>query len=114
MRLVGDPSKAERLLGWIRNHDFDKLIESMVQAELQNIQATKSQRRGPEMAINGGRQPPRRRKIIRSLGREMRRQQPPHLLPIEGHLSISAKQERSQDAEPSLSAPDSRLSPGRC
>jgi hypothetical protein len=55
---VGDPSKAERLLGWIRNHDFDKLIESMVQAELQNIQATKSQRRGPEMAINGGRQPP--------------------------------------------------------
>jgi len=54
-RLVGDPSKAERLLGWARNHDFDKLIESMVLAELQDVQAAKLQKRGAEMAIFGRR-----------------------------------------------------------
>jgi GDPmannose 4,6-dehydratase len=36
--LVGDPSKAERVLGWHRDVDFPTLIESMVLADLKILQ----------------------------------------------------------------------------
>jgi len=32
--LLGDPSKAKRVLGWQPKHDFDWLVETMVKAEL--------------------------------------------------------------------------------
>jgi hypothetical protein len=33
--LLGDPAKAERLLGWKRKVDFDSLVKEMVEADLQ-------------------------------------------------------------------------------
>jgi len=33
--LLGDPAKAERLLGWKRKVDFDSLVKEMVDADLQ-------------------------------------------------------------------------------
>ena len=36
--LVGDPGKAERLLGWKREFSFEQLIAEMTQAELQALQ----------------------------------------------------------------------------
>jgi GDPmannose 4,6-dehydratase len=33
--LLGDPAKAERLLGWKRKVDFDSLVNEMVEADLQ-------------------------------------------------------------------------------
>lgn len=33
--LLGDPAKAERLLGWKRKVDFDTLVKEMVEADLQ-------------------------------------------------------------------------------
>ncbi len=36
--LVGDPSKAERVLGWRREVDFPQLVESMVAADLKVLQ----------------------------------------------------------------------------
>ena len=32
--LLGDPTKAEKLLGWIRVVNFDSLVKEMVQADL--------------------------------------------------------------------------------
>jgi GDPmannose 4,6-dehydratase len=32
--LLGDPSKAKRVLGWTPKHNFDWLVEHMVKAEL--------------------------------------------------------------------------------
>jgi len=32
--LLGDPAKAERLLGWKRKVDFDSLVKEMVEADL--------------------------------------------------------------------------------
>lgn len=37
--LLGDPAKAERVLGWKRQVDFDSLVKEMVNADLK---ATKS------------------------------------------------------------------------
>jgi GDPmannose 4,6-dehydratase len=37
--LLGNPSKAERVLGWKRHVDFDSLVKEMVNADLK---ATKS------------------------------------------------------------------------
>jgi GDP-D-mannose dehydratase len=34
-QLLGRPAKAERLLGWKRNVDFDSLVKEMVEADLQ-------------------------------------------------------------------------------
>ena len=36
--LVGDPSKAERVLGWRREVDFPTLVEMMVAADLKALQ----------------------------------------------------------------------------
>ena len=33
--LLGNPAKAERLLGWKREVDFDSLVKEMVEADLQ-------------------------------------------------------------------------------
>ena len=33
--LLGNPAKAERLLGWKRQVDFDSLVKEMVEADLQ-------------------------------------------------------------------------------
>lgn len=33
--LLGNPAKAERLLGWKRKVDFDTLVKEMVEADLQ-------------------------------------------------------------------------------
>ena len=33
--LVGDPAKAERLLDWKRNYDFEQLVDEMIAAELE-------------------------------------------------------------------------------
>ena len=33
--LLGNPAKAERLLGWKRKVDFDTLVQEMVEADLQ-------------------------------------------------------------------------------
>ena len=33
--LLGDPAKAERLLGWKRKVNFDSLVKEMVEADLQ-------------------------------------------------------------------------------
>lgn len=33
--LLGNPAKAERLLGWKRKVDFDSLVKEMVEADLQ-------------------------------------------------------------------------------
>lgn len=33
--LLGNPAKAERILGWKRNVDFDTLVKEMVEADLQ-------------------------------------------------------------------------------
>jgi GDPmannose 4,6-dehydratase len=32
--LLGNPAKAERLLGWKRKVDFDSLVKEMVEADL--------------------------------------------------------------------------------
>lgn len=32
--LLGNPAKAERILGWKRKVDFDTLVKEMVQADL--------------------------------------------------------------------------------
>jgi GDPmannose 4,6-dehydratase len=32
--LLGDPAKAERVLGWKRRVDFDSLVKEMVEADL--------------------------------------------------------------------------------
>jgi GDPmannose 4,6-dehydratase len=32
--LLGDPTKAERLLGWKREVDFESLVKEMVEADL--------------------------------------------------------------------------------
>ncbi|KAI0922967.1 hypothetical protein AcV5_009822 [Taiwanofungus camphoratus] len=37
--LLGNPAKAERLLGWKRNVDFDSLVKEMVEADLQASKA---------------------------------------------------------------------------
>jgi GDPmannose 4,6-dehydratase len=33
-QLLGRPTKAERVLGWKRNVDFDSLVKEMVEADL--------------------------------------------------------------------------------
>ncbi len=33
--LLGDPTKADRLLGWKRKVDFDSLVKEMVEADLE-------------------------------------------------------------------------------
>ena len=33
--LLGNPAKAERVLGWKRKVDFDSLVKEMVEADLQ-------------------------------------------------------------------------------
>ena len=34
-QLLGRPAKAERLLGWKRNVNFDSLVKEMVEADLE-------------------------------------------------------------------------------
>jgi GDPmannose 4,6-dehydratase len=38
--LIGDPSKARRILGWEPKHTFRDLVTEMVQSDLANIQRT--------------------------------------------------------------------------
>jgi GDPmannose 4,6-dehydratase len=38
--LIGDPSKARRILGWEPKHTFRDLVAEMVQSDLANIQRT--------------------------------------------------------------------------
>jgi GDPmannose 4,6-dehydratase len=37
--LVGDPSKAQRVLGWKREMDFPTLVETMVTSDLAALQS---------------------------------------------------------------------------
>jgi GDPmannose 4,6-dehydratase len=37
--LLGNPAKAERILGWKRRVDFDSLVREMVQADLKTAQS---------------------------------------------------------------------------
>ena len=37
--LLGDPTKAEKLLGWKRKVDFDSLVKEMVEADLKAVQS---------------------------------------------------------------------------
>ena len=45
--LVGDPSKAKRLLGWEPEVSFKGLIEMMVDADLERLQESPTQKRNP-------------------------------------------------------------------
>lgn len=40
--LLGDPSKAEKVLGWKRLCTFDQLVEDMVQHDLASVGARKN------------------------------------------------------------------------
>jgi GDPmannose 4,6-dehydratase len=44
-RLVGNPSKAKRILGWGPTVDFDQLVTMMVDADLRELEASGGQRR---------------------------------------------------------------------
>ena len=37
--LLGNPAKAERILGWKRKVDFDSLVKEMVEADLKAVQS---------------------------------------------------------------------------
>lgn len=41
--LLGDSSHAERVLGWIRNYNFDKLVEDMVNSDLKKCRENNGQ-----------------------------------------------------------------------
>ena len=48
--LIGDPAKAERILGWKPRVTFRQLIEMMVEADLERIERLSAIRPAPTLA----------------------------------------------------------------
>jgi GDPmannose 4,6-dehydratase len=49
--LLGDSSKARKILGWEPNHSFDELIREMVQTDLESIRTRPSESTAPPLVL---------------------------------------------------------------